>query len=413
MKQVCIFHYSKVSGLFSLRVDHDDDDSSKTVFPSQEWLHDYNQWFTSFSMDNFTLDELQGFNQQGIHLTQHLSKELEHQQDIQVVSFLPVFSNLTLEGGECKDGNYGFPVHVDTLPISNQLKLDFLEWKNRITAGEELTDKERADMDGIDMERRLKEELTVAIKVASDGDNTSTTIDILFYDESIHRLLEHPVMNRKDAYVGSPSNIWMEQYKQWNQKVQHFILNGCASVLDLVRFNQEGIILRDTLQEELGDDIHITFTPVLGSIQVGCTWWHIRDGHYRIPLNIQKLPVSNSLKSDFQIWNRQTSNNPCWLHDGYAARIYEQRRWFEERLSNELHYRCMLFSVLNGSKTENISQGSEHPEVYNIDRSSHGPQDNYRKLLLEEGNADALVQLLKHHSDHGTQSAHHRRYSTW
>ena len=83
------------------------------------------------------------------------------------------------------------------------------------------------------------------------------------------------------------------------------------SVEELQAFNQQGQDLVKLLRQEL-QTVHRTtsklavevedYVSILSSVQVGESWWHVRDFHYGFVVPIQLLPVSTNLKSRLQAW---------------------------------------------------------------------------------------------------------------
>jgi hypothetical protein len=109
-----------------------------------------------------SIHDLQNFNQKGLELTKRLEQELKG-TDIKVEPFQPVYDEVKVSCGwwHLRDEKYGFPVSVQKLPVSDELKADFSLWRFRKDQGC-LTDEEtRKDLEqqGQELQERLFEEL--------------------------------------------------------------------------------------------------------------------------------------------------------------------------------------------------------------------------------------------------------------
>lgn len=144
--------------------------------------------------------------------------------------------------------------------------------------------------------------------------------------------------NSADAVV--PSEEWLEEYKRWN------VFGGVVhprfhTLSHLHYFNRKGLELSLRLQDELGEDNVqvVPFLPIYRNVQVGgteCGWWHLKDMNYGFPVNIQKLPLSDSLKGDFMGWFRKLAAGWEWLNPEIQDKINDEGRALQMRLLREL-----------------------------------------------------------------------------
>lgn len=195
-------------------------------------------------------------------------------------------------------------------------------------------------------------------------------IEIFNYDVDKHRFSSHPLCkrcrihcnNKKDcsscqeenfnleqAYeLGpGPSQKWMTDYQQWN----HFRegLPTFSTLHELFEFNQQGELLANNLRNEL---LHgqsqlssattptCCFRPLFSNVQVGdavSDWWYIKDMNYHVILSIQHLPVSDQLKSRFQVWRMLKTCN--WLEKEQRDSLNREGQALEQHLLWELNVR--------------------------------------------------------------------------
>jgi hypothetical protein len=100
--------------------------------PSLDWQKDHDAWLQSCgnqpAFDN--IRDLQSFNQMGADLTTRLQRELPNAD---VEPFQPVYDQMRVSCGwwHLRDDKYGFPVSVQKLPVSDQLKADFSMWRHK------------------------------------------------------------------------------------------------------------------------------------------------------------------------------------------------------------------------------------------------------------------------------------------
>jgi len=131
-KKVSIFHYCQSKHRFSSpHISRRSDEK-----PSLDWLHDFHLWYHSSceescgdeqpSFDN--IQDLQSFNRQGMELTKRLQQELPN---VEVEPFQPVYDQVRVTCGwwHLRDEKYGFPVSIQKLPVSDELKADFTLWR--------------------------------------------------------------------------------------------------------------------------------------------------------------------------------------------------------------------------------------------------------------------------------------------
>lgn len=135
-----------------------------------------------------------------------------------------------------------------------------------------------------------------------------------------------------------PSEVWLEEYKKWN------VFGGVVhprfhDLSHLHYFNRKGLELSLRLQDELGDNVTVLpFLPIYRNVQVGgmeCGWWHLKDMNYGFPVNIQKLPLSDSLKGEFMGWFRKLEGWE-WINPEIQDEINDEGRVLQRKLLQEL-----------------------------------------------------------------------------
>lgn len=128
-KKLSIFHYSQEKHCFSSSDICLNDDDEK---PSLDWQRDHDAWLQSCgNQPTFeNIHDLQSFNQMGVELTTRLQRELPNAD---VEPFQPVYDQMRVTCGwwHLRDEKYGFPVSVQKLPVSDQLKADFSMWRHK------------------------------------------------------------------------------------------------------------------------------------------------------------------------------------------------------------------------------------------------------------------------------------------
>jgi hypothetical protein len=131
----------------------------------------------------------------------------------------------------------------------------------------------------------------------------------------------------------------MEEYESWHEQVTEGTTPVFKTLQELNEFNLKGKELALKLEGELGDSAIVEpYRPLYSNITVGDViygWWHARDENYGFPVCIQKVPVSDELKSDFQAWRFKKMKG--WLdHDTYHD-LNEEGHKLEERIRQELN----------------------------------------------------------------------------
>lgn len=133
--------------------------------PSVDWKHDREAWMQScggHAQPAFeSLEDLQSFNQKGAELTERLQEELPNSE---VEPFQPVYDELrvsTCRWWHLRDEKYGFPVSIQNLPVSDELKSEFCLWRRKkddnCLADEEL--RHQLEKEGDELQERLNQEL--------------------------------------------------------------------------------------------------------------------------------------------------------------------------------------------------------------------------------------------------------------
>jgi hypothetical protein len=162
------------------------------------------------------------------------------------------------------------------------------------------------------------------------------------------------------AVTVEPSEKWNEDYAQWNcgagPPVFHYMK-------ELRLFNEKGIELACRLRGELQDEntTVVDFMPLYSNVAVGdavCGWWHVKDMNYGVVIPIQKLPVSDLLKSRLAAWKYIKGkgwNDPIKRHelDHEAHDLEEHLLWelnvdmVEEGKSEWKFHNCIPLSEIN------------------------------------------------------------------
>jgi hypothetical protein len=154
-----------------------------------------------------------------------------------------------------------------------------------------------------------------------------------------------------------PSQRWRNDYSQWRNNVTNGSEHGHSPVFDskqaLHAFNDTGkelvARLRVELKSVIGEQQDTTtaapmqvlvddFLPLYSSVQVGDTWWHIRDCVYGCVVPIQHLPVSDALKSRLQAWRFQKTQL-LLKSDLDRCQLLEECHALEEHIRWELNER--------------------------------------------------------------------------
>ena len=164
-KAVSVFRYSPEERKFDseLQLEEGVQVSPEIVKDRLEWLEIGHCSEGNCQQPCFeSIHDLQNFNQKGLELTKRLEQELKG-TDIKVEPFQPVYDEVKVSCGwwHLRDEKYGFPVSVQKLPVSDELKADFSFWRFRKDQGC-LTDEEtRKDLEqqGQELQERLFEEL--------------------------------------------------------------------------------------------------------------------------------------------------------------------------------------------------------------------------------------------------------------
>lgn len=157
-KEVSIFEYSPKERRFS------SGDRCLADCPSSDWIEDHNEWLTerTNATPSFEkIEELQSFNQTGAELTERLQEELP---EMKVAPFQPIYDSLKVSAcnwWHLKDDKYGFPFSVQKLPVSNDLKADFVVWRNRKDDNCLAQASTRCELEqqGQELQKRLHDEL--------------------------------------------------------------------------------------------------------------------------------------------------------------------------------------------------------------------------------------------------------------
>lgn len=137
---------------------------------SDDWRHDHDEWLQHTCKGDcvndeerchqpcfHSIEELNSFNKTGRELSQRLEQEFP---TLDVEPFEPVYDQLRVSctWWHLRDEKYGFPVSIQKLPVSDELKADFSLW--RYKKDEKcLSDAEELEKEGNELQKRLYEEL--------------------------------------------------------------------------------------------------------------------------------------------------------------------------------------------------------------------------------------------------------------
>mmetsp|Transcript_4962 Transcript_4962/g.7523 ORF Transcript_4962/g.7523 Transcript_4962/m.7523 type:complete len:210 (-) Transcript_4962:90-719(-) len=179
MKKVSILYFIPEAHRFSSTIHIEDDarpdddsnsNSDNEFLPSTTWTEEYKKWniLANAGYPEFrSLSEIRNFNAKGAELSSVLRQELGTQAYVQ--PFLPIYSNMSIGSSalagfwHLRDDNYGFPVSIQKLPISDALKGAFIRWFLRLESTWEWLDQravqEQLNTEGYELQTKLSEEL--------------------------------------------------------------------------------------------------------------------------------------------------------------------------------------------------------------------------------------------------------------
>ena len=221
-------------------------------------------------------------------------------------------------------------------------------------------------------EHNMEYGLRIHHRCHDDNDNDNNTDD----NESPQANQEQDSQDEKWEWFIDPSDEWMGDYQNWKRP---FSSNGgdCGvgnadvsspppvfdDISSLRTFNAKGIELTERLQAEvdsnaagtLFDDANNNndvqnnkrnttevvvepFKPIYSNVAVGdavCSWWHVKDMNYDFIIPIQKLPISDELKSQFQAWRFHKLRG--WLDPDIRCELNMERQKLENKLKYELN----------------------------------------------------------------------------
>ena len=167
--------------------------------------------------------------------------------------------------------------------------------------------------------------------------------------------------NEKWEWFIDPSEEWMEDYQNWkcpfssnddigvgnNADDVSFPPPVFDDITSLRTFNAKGTELTERLQAEVDNSncagnmklvVVEPFKPIYSNVAVGdavCSWWHVKDMNYDFIIPIQKLPISDELKSQFQAWRFHKLRG--WLDPDIRCELNMERQKLENKLKYELN----------------------------------------------------------------------------
>jgi hypothetical protein len=146
---------------------------------------------------------------------------------------------------------------------------------------------------------------------------TKIEISLLCYNEEKHQMEpsiqvryvgdSHDVPSTDRSPAVKPSDEWGTDYYQWNCFDDVEGLPVFHTMKELRHFNKKGVKLANRLRNELQNETItvLPFKPLYSNVAVGdavCGWWHVKDMNYGLVIPVQRLPVSDVLKSRLQAW---------------------------------------------------------------------------------------------------------------
>lgn len=203
------------------------------------------------------------------------------------------------------------------------------------------------------------------------------TVSILEYDPEFHQFYPSFVIHNDflideyececafDEMCINPSEEWMNEYFQWNRfgrlpddpSDDETAAPKFNTLKELQDFNAKGKELAERLQEELQgvkDILEVEpFKPLYSNMVVGpvAAWWHVKDGNYDIVVPLQRLPISDDLKSRFQAW-RFHKDMGLWQDPEKLRTLILEGRMLEDELLLELHAKPVVQKLTRrGSRT--------------------------------------------------------------
>lgn len=136
------------------------------LYLSADWNNRYESWHKCFVAGRPTflsLEELDRFNRAGFELSESLQDELGDEATVE--KYRPIYSNVTVGDAVCgwwnlRDENYGFPISIQKMPVSDALKGDFMAWRTKKAKGWLDPERRRAlNEEGSKLELRIRAEL--------------------------------------------------------------------------------------------------------------------------------------------------------------------------------------------------------------------------------------------------------------
>lgn len=229
------------------------------------------------------------------------------------------------------------------------------------------------------------------------------TVSILQYDHEGHQFYPSFVIKDDlqdndnecafDEIVINPSDEWMEDYLQWNRfgrlpddpaEDRLFSIDDedvsaaipvFPSLQELHDFNTKGQELTQRLQAELGRGnaskkcgVRVApFKPLYWNVAVGplAAWWHVKDCNYGFIVPVQRLPVSDQLKSRLQTF-RFHKGMGMWQNEDTMHQLIQEGEDLQRDLLQELHH-----GILAG--------GEENEDEHSL----HNSRDDSEELALE------------------------------
>lgn len=194
------------------------------------------------------------------------------------------------------------------------------------------------------------------------------TVSILQYDQEEHQfypsfLIRNDFEDRDnecafDEVVIHPPEEWMTEYLQWNRfsrlpddPIEDPFLekDGAIPVFESLQelhvFNAQGHDLTQRLRTELEQgnpccSVQVApFQPLYSNVVVGpvSAWWHVKDRNYGFVVPIQRLPVSNQLKSRLQAFRCHKGMEFWQLNDpDTMSKLQQEGRELQVDLLQEL-----------------------------------------------------------------------------
>ena len=197
-----------------------------------------------------------------------------------------------------------------------------------------------------------------------------------------------------------PSDEWMEDYREWKRQIcdeDYDGVNGCKmpppvfdSISSLRSFNAKGKELTERLKVEVennSSEIRVIveqFKPIYSNVAIGdvvCSWWNVKDMNYNFVIPIQKLPISDDLKSQLQVW-----------------RFHKLRGWDDPEIRKDLYMEAheleaSLLLELNDTTIDKDAEKDTDPDPQDISPTCAASRTPNTKLKKSKNKMNAVDRM--------------------